>query len=297
MDARICRGASAAAARPITSQANDPLGLRGPRHNERMRAADYAYFDVPFTAFAHRGGATYEPNLHRENSMYAFKQAVALGYRYLETDVHATRDGVLLAFHDRLLDRVTDHTGAIADLSYAEISEARIHGIDPIPRLSELLAEFPDARFNVDAKSPAAVELLVSTIEEYEAYDRVCVGSFGVRRLYELRRRLGRRVPSAASALGIAANRFAPWLTWALNTPAPVLQMPISVPVRGRRLTVLTPSLVEVVHRAGKKVQIWTVNGSETMERLIDAGVDGIFTDRIDTLKEVLVRRGLWPDS
>jgi glycerophosphoryl diester phosphodiesterase len=76
-----------------------------------------------------------------------------------------------------------------------------------------------------------------------------------------------------------------------------VLQMPISVPVRGRRLTVLTPSLVEVVHRAGKKVQIWTVNGSETMERLIDAGVDGIFTDRIDTLKEVLLRRGLWPDG
>jgi glycerophosphoryl diester phosphodiesterase len=98
-----------------------------------MRAADYAFFDVPFTAFAHRGGATYEPNLYRENSMHAFKQAVALGYRYLETDVHATRDGVLLAFHDALLDRVTDHTGAVADLSYAEVSEARIHGIDPIP--------------------------------------------------------------------------------------------------------------------------------------------------------------------
>ena len=75
-----------------------------------MRAADYAFFDVPFAAFAHRGGATYEPNLYRENSMHAFKEAVALGYRYLETDVHATRDGVLLAFHDRVLDRVTDHT-------------------------------------------------------------------------------------------------------------------------------------------------------------------------------------------
>jgi glycerophosphoryl diester phosphodiesterase len=262
-----------------------------------MRAADYAFFDVPFTAFAHRGGATYEPNIYRENSMHAFQQAVALGYRYLETDVHATRDGVLLAFHDRVLDRVTGRTGAIAELTYAEVAEARIHGIDPIPRFTELLAEFPHARFNVDAKSSTAVSLLVSTIEEYEAYDRVCVASFGIRRLYELRRRLGWRVPSAASALGIAANRFVPWLTWALNTSAPVLQMPISVPVRGRRLTVLTPSLVDVVHRAGKKVQIWTVNDSETMERLIDAGVDGIFTDRIDTLKEVLVKRGLWSDQ
>jgi glycerophosphoryl diester phosphodiesterase len=261
-----------------------------------MKAADYAYFDVPFAAFAHRGGATYPPNLHRENSLHAFQEAVALGYRYLETDVHATRDGVLLAFHDRVLDRVTDRTGAIADLNYAQVSEARIHGIDPIPRLSELLVSLPEARFNIDAKSPAAVALLASTIEEFEAYDRVCVSSFGIRRIHELRRRLGWRVPSAASALGVAANRFLPWLSRVLNSPAPVLQMPISVRVAGRRLTVLTPALVKAVHRAGKRVQIWTVDDSETMERLLDTGVDGIFTDRIDTLKDVLVKRDLWTE-
>jgi len=266
-------------------------------HNEPMRAADYAFFDVPFAAFAHRGGATYEPNLYRENSLHAFKEAVALGYRYLETDVHATRDGVLLAFHDRVLDRVTDHTGAIAELTYAEIAEARIHGLDPIPRLSELLAEFPDVRFNVDVKSPRAVTLMAATIAEYEAYDRVCVASFGIRRLYELRRRLGWRVPSAASALGVAANRFVPWVTWALNTPAPVLQVPLSLTVVGRRLAVLTPALVEAAHRSGKKVHIWTVDDSEIMERVIEAGVDGIFTDRVDTLKDVLIKRGLWAAS
>jgi glycerophosphoryl diester phosphodiesterase len=259
-----------------------------------MRAADYAFFDVPFTAFAHRGGATYEPNRDRENSLHAFKEAVALGYRYLETDVHATRDGVLLAFHDRVLDRVTDQTGEIAEMTYTQIAEARIHGLDPIPRLSELLEELPDARFNVDVKSPAAVALLAATIEAYDAYDRICVSSFGIRRLYELRRRLGWRVPSAASALGVAANRFLPWVTWALNTPAPVLQIPISLPMLGRQLTVLTSALVAAAHRAGKKVQIWTVDDSETMERLIDAGVDGIFTDRVDTLKDVLTQRGLW---
>lgn len=259
-----------------------------------MRAADYAFFDVPFTAFAHRGGAAYEPNLFRENSMHAFKEAVALGYRYLETDVHATRDGVLLAFHDHVLDRVTDHTGAIGHMTFAQVSEARIHGIDPIPRLAELLAEFPDARFNIDAKSATAVALLVSTIEEYEAYDRVCVASFGIRRLYELRRRLGWRVPTAASALGIGVNRFVPWVTWALNTPAPALQMPLSIPVLGRQLPLVTQALVDAVHRAGKKLQIWTVDDPETMVRLIDAGIDGIFTDRIDTLKDVLIKRGLW---
>jgi glycerophosphoryl diester phosphodiesterase len=72
--------------------------------------------------------------------------------------------------------------------------------------------------------------------------------------------------------------------------------MPISVPIRDRQLTVLTPTLVEAAHRAGKQVQIFTVDDSETMERLIDAGVDGIFTDRVDTLKDVLTQRGLWAE-
>ncbi|HSU35840.1 MAG TPA: glycerophosphodiester phosphodiesterase family protein [Propionibacteriaceae bacterium] len=259
-----------------------------------MRAADYAYFDAPFAAFAHRGGATYAPNLHRENSLHAFQQAVNLGYRYLETDVHATADGVLLAFHDSVLDRVTDRTGAIRGLPYAEVAEARIHGIDPIPRLADLLTAFPQARFNIDAKADTAVDRLADVIAEHEAYERVCVSSFGVQRLHRLRRRLGNRVASAASAAGVATNRFLPWLTWALNSPAPVLQIPISLPFRGRTITALTPGLLRAAHRAGKKVHIWTVDDSETMERLIDLGVDGIFADRIDTLKDVLIRRDRW---
>jgi glycerophosphoryl diester phosphodiesterase len=259
-----------------------------------MRAADYAYFDAPFAAFAHRGGATYPPNLHRENSLHAFQQAVDLGYRYLETDVHATADGVLLAFHDHVLDRVTDRTGAIRMLPYAEVAKARIHGIDPIPRLADLLTAFPAARFNIDAKADTAVDRLADVIAEHEAYERVCVSSFGVQRLHRLRRRLGNRVASAASSAGVATNRFLPWLTWALNSPAPVLQIPISLPLRGRTITALTPGLLRAAHRAGKKVHIWTIDDSETMERLIDLGVDGIFADRIDTLKDVLVRRDRW---
>jgi glycerophosphoryl diester phosphodiesterase len=259
-----------------------------------MRAAAYAYFDVPFAAYAHRGGALYPPNLHRENTRHAFQQAADLGYRYLETDVHATADGVLVAFHDYVLDRVTDRTGPIAQLPYAEVARARIGGHDPIPLLSELLTEFPVARFNIDAKSDAAVDLLAEAIAEHEAHERVCVSSFSVARLHRLRRRLGQRVASAASSAGVAVNRFVPWLTWALNSPAPVLQMPVAYPFRGRTVTVLTPALVRAVHRAGKRVQIWTVDDSETMVRLIELGVDGIFTDRIDVLKDVLVSHDLW---
>ncbi|GAA2104625.1 glycerophosphodiester phosphodiesterase [Microlunatus panaciterrae] len=259
-----------------------------------MRAADYAYFDAPFLALAHRGGAADGENFDRENTLHAFGQAVERGYRYLETDVHATADGVLLAFHDDRLDRVTDQRGLIAELPYAQVAEARIAGRDAIPTLGELFTAFPQARFNIDAKAPAAVDLLADVIAEYEAYDRVCVSSFGYDRLHRLRRRLGRRVPSAASTRGVAWNRFAPSLTRLLNTPAAVLQLPITHTFLRWQLQVLTPALLRAAHRAGKQVHVWTIDDAPTIEWLLDVGVDGIFTDRIDTLKDVLTARGLW---
>jgi glycerophosphoryl diester phosphodiesterase len=261
-----------------------------------MRADAYAYFDTDFLALAHRGGALYPPNLHRENSRHAFAQAVALGYRYLETDVHLTADGVLIAFHDNALDRVTDATGRIAALPYDVVARARIGGQDPIPRLAELFEDFPDARFNIDAKSSAAVEVLARTIADHDAYERVCVSSFGIRRLHRLRRLVGPRTASSASAAGIAINRFGPWLTAALDSPAPALQIPSDQRVFGRDLRILTERLVRTVHRHGKQVHIWTVDDEVQIERLLDAGVDGIFTDRPDTLKTVLQRHGRWTE-
>lgn len=259
-----------------------------------MRATDFVYLDVPFAALAHRGGALYAPNLGRENTLHAFTQAVDLGYRYLETDVHATSDGVLIAIHDARLDRVSDARGPIARTSYETIRDVRIGGRDGIPTLAELLQAFPRARFNIDAKSTASIDLLAATIAEHEAQERVCVSSFGVRRLHRLRRLLGPRVASAASPAGIAVNRFVPWLTAMLNTSTPVLQLPVDRRIFGRRLEILTGGLIAAVHRAGKHVHVWTVDDRVEMERLIDAGVDGIFSDRIDVLKDALVDRGLW---
>ena len=262
-----------------------------------MRADEYSYFDAEFLAFAHRGGAHYQPNIGRENSRYAFDQAVQLGYRYLETDVHLTLDGVLVAFHDEHLDRVTDAAGLIAELPYEVVSRARIGGIDPIPTLAELLEAFPAARFNIDAKSPRAIEALARTIADHDAYDRVCVSSFGIRRLHQLRRLIGKRTASAASSLGIAVNCFVPWLTAVLDSPAPVLQMPVDRRVFGIRLQLLTDRLLRTAHRRGKQVHIWTIDDEPELERLIDAGVDGIFTDRPDTLKSVLQGRGRWSEA
>jgi len=105
---------------------------------------------------------------------------------------------------------------------------------------------------------------------------------------------LGPRVASAASSRGVALHRFTPWLTYVLDTPAPALQLPLHTRMLGRDVPVLTPALIRTAHRAGKQVHIWTVDDSETMERLVDAGVDGIFTDRVDTLRDVLQARDLW---
>lgn len=267
-----------------------------------MQASDYEFFDAPFLAFAHRGGAEYPANIGRENTLLAFGNAVDLGYRYLETDVHATADDQLVAFHDPRLDRVTDRTGAIAELSFDEVRAARVAGELQIPTLAELVDSFPRARFNIDCKAEEAVEPLARQILELDLTDRVCVSSFGVQRLRRLRKLLP-DVPSAVSSRAIAQLRFLPWLSLLplikklVDSPGVALQLPVTTTVAGRQVTVVTPALIKAAHRAGRQVHVWTIDDAAEMNRLIDLGVDGIFTDRPDTLKSVLQQRGLWTDG
>jgi glycerophosphoryl diester phosphodiesterase len=259
-----------------------------------VRAADFAYLDAPTPiGLAHRGGARYPPNLGLENSLPAFRAAVAMGYRYLETDVHATADGRLLAFHDARLDRVSSGTGRIAATPYAVVSEARIQGTEAIPLLSQVFEEFPDARVNIDMKSAGAIEPLARTVWEHEAVERVCIASFSERRLRVARRLLGPRVATAAGPVGASAMRLTPAiLDDLLSTPAPVLQVPAAVRVGRRQVRLVTRGLVARAHRLGKHVHVWTVDEAVEMRRLFDLGVDGIVSDRIDTLRDVLAERG-----
>lgn len=260
-------------------------------------AADFTYFHAPPMALAHRGGSLYGPNVGLENSATAFANAVDLGFRYLETDVHATSDGVLVAFHDDHLDRVSDTAGPIAALPWSVVREARIGGREPIPTLAQLLESFPDARFNIDIKAPGAIAPLWRLIAAMAAYDRVCVGSFSDRRLAAFRKRSGGRVATSAGPADVAATRLLPRrITALLRSPAVALQIPVSQPLprSTRELTVVTPALLRRAHEAGKQVHVWTIDDAQEMHRLLDLGVDGIVTDRPDTLKDVLVGRGQW---
>ena len=153
-------------------------------------------------AFAHRGDGEAAP----ENTAAAFESAVTLGYRYLETDVHCTRDGVLIAFHDDRLDRVTGEQGNIGELEYPDVARARVMGREPIPLMEDLLGNFPETRFNIDPKSDAAVGPLIEVIKRTQAHDRVCVGSFSDRRLRWLRNALPNVCTSMATFETIRAR-------------------------------------------------------------------------------------------
>jgi glycerophosphoryl diester phosphodiesterase len=247
-------------------------------------------------AFAHRGGA-YHPEIEGlENTLAAFKHAVALGYDHLETDVHVTADGVLLAFHDSVLDRVTDQKGAISELTFEDVRRALVGGREQVPTLAQLFDEFPEARFNIDLKSDGAAAALADFVAEREAWHRVLVGSFSRTRIREFRRLTQGRVPTSASPLDVVLFRFLPsgWLADRLTGRRVAA---LQIPHRRGRLTVASRGLVRRAHAAGRPVHVWTVDDPDEMRKLLDRGVDGIFTDRTDVLKDVLTERGDWRDS
>jgi glycerophosphoryl diester phosphodiesterase len=248
--------------------------------------------DGAVLAFAHRGGAGHPELVGLENTLVAFEHAVRLGYRYLETDVHATRDGVLLAFHDQVLDRVTSSVGSIVEAAYVDLRSVLIAGREPIPKITDLLEHFPGARFNIDVKSDAAVTLLAEIVEHTAAHDRVCVGAFSERRLRDFRAAVSRPVATSYGPVGVGLSRYAPRRVAdrALGSRGVALQ----VPVRKRGLQIVTPAFLERAHAAGRPVHVWTVDTPDEMATLLDLGVDGLFTDRTDLLRDVLVGRGQW---
>lgn len=250
------------------------------------------YFDLGAPiALAHRGFSL--DGL--ENSMAAFAAAVDLGFGYVETDVHATSDGVVVAFHDDSLDRVTDGSGAIGRLRWAQVRRARIGGVEPVPTLAELLHTWPQLRVNIDVKSARAIGPTIEVIEREGAHDRVCLTSFSdARRLATLR---GLSRPVATSAGTGVVLRF---LLGAVVGAGAVARRAlrdvgaIQVPERAGPVRVVSQRTIDAAHDAGAQVHVWTVNDPADMHRLLELGVDGIVSDRADLLREVLRERGSW---
>ena len=246
--------------------------------------------------FGHRGSNLLWP----QNTMVAFQWAMDLGLRYLETDVHATRDGQVVTFHDDRLEQLTDGRGPVWERDWGDLLslDAAYH-FDPrrgyplrgtgvrIPLLEEVLAAFPRCLLNLDLKQAGIEELLAGELARLEAEDRVLVGSFHDGRVARFRRASGGRVATSAGPREVLAALGACRLSRLPGGASDAYQ----VPEQAGPLRVLGERFVEAAHRAGKQVHVWVVNEPADMHRLLDLGVDGIVSDRADLLVRVVAQR------
>ncbi|MGY1840604.1 MULTISPECIES: glycerophosphodiester phosphodiesterase [unclassified Modestobacter] len=255
-----------------------------------MSGPRYAFLDGPTPlAMAHRGGAID----HLENTPSAFEACVALGYRYLETDVRVTSDGVPIAFHDATLDRVTDRTGRVESLRWSEVQPALIGGREPILALEDLMGAWPDVRFNLDIKAAGVLAPLVRTVRRLNMEDRICLGSFSDARVAAARRMFGPDVCTSLGPKGVAALRlssYSPRAAGLVRIQAGCAQVPLAL--GGRPL--VDERFIEAAHARSLQVHVWTVDDEADAKQLLDLGVDGVMTDRPAMLRDVLVARGQW---
>ena len=253
----------------------------------------YAYFDAAAPLpLAHRGGALLPANHGIENSLRAFQNAVDLGFDYLETDVHCSADGVVYAFHDDNLERLTGDPTAIISMPAAQIDKALLDGREPIPTMRQLFEALPEAHFNIDVKSDNAVDATLELIEECGAVDRICLASFSHERLQRMRSRM----PQAATSFSPREVARLKLSGSSRGQSYGVVRGGVCAQVPHRRgpITVVTQRFVDRAHALGMHVHVWTIDEADEMNHLLDLGVDGLVSDRIDVLKDVLTARGQW---
>ncbi|MBX9470737.1 glycerophosphodiester phosphodiesterase family protein [Microcella sp.] len=243
------------------------------------------YFAAPTPrVLAHRGLATEAP----ENTLLAFAAAVGIGITHIETDVHASADGVAMVAHDPDLSRVEGRATRVDELTARELAELDLGDGQHMPTLAEALDGFPDAFFNIDLKTMDAVAPTVDAISAVRAQDRVLLTSFSERR----RRAALRLLPDVATSA--SGPRFASALLASVVRGGPLVRAAlrglhaVQIPERALGLDTVTPARIRAFHAAGVEVHVWTINDADTMTKLLQRGVDGIVTDRADIGLEVV---------
>ncbi|EKE43635.1 hypothetical protein OCGS_2367 [Oceaniovalibus guishaninsula JLT2003] len=240
-------------------------------------------------AFPHRGFA----DGCAENTAEAIDAAVAMGFTHVETDVQATRDGVAVLFHDDRTDRLMGRPGRIADRDWSDWRDAAVAGGGRLTRLDAVLSDHPRLNLNLDAKTDGAVAPTIRAIAGADAVERVCIGSFDIRRTRAIRDALGPRLCWSPAQGGVARHWLRGWGLPLATDGAPVLQ----IPTHWHGIPLVTRRLLKAAHGARAHVHVWTIDDPADMERLLDLGVDGVMSDRADTLREVFRHRGIWAQS
>ena len=238
------------------------------------------------SALAHRGDRAGHPP---GNHLAAFQSAIDAGIDHIESDVHRTADDRLVLFHDDRLDAETTGSGALADHTWAELSTVRYrHRGEPTDHglvlLEDALGLWPDIRWNLDAKDGAAVEPLVELVADTGSDHRVLLTAFDVGTLRRLRRLAAPPTCTGLARIEIAAIRAASLL----GLSVPPIGDAAQVPESHRGVTVVDRRFVDTCHEAGIAVHVWTINDRQTMDRLLDLGVDGIISDDPRLLRATL---------
>ena len=226
--------------------------------------------------FAHRGGSALAP----ENTMEAFANGLSLGADGLELDVHLSRDGLVIVHHDSTVDRTTSGRGAVAAMTASDL--ARLD----VAALADVLTEFRDARVIVELKvnSTQLARAVVDVVRRADAVERVCLGAFRRRALHAARG----AEPAIATSAAREEVRWALYRSWVRRPSHGAAYAGFQVPEFAGATRVVSRRFVELAHRAGLGVQVWTVDTEDDARRLLDWGVDAIITDRPDLIVPVV---------
>jgi glycerophosphoryl diester phosphodiesterase len=263
-------------------------------------AADYAYYSHQgFRIIAHRGGTGLGP----ENTIETFRRSLAAGADTLDMDIRTTKDGRLVVIHDATVDRTTDGTGTVRELNLADVKKldagSRRPQVEPdfsvpnrriaVPTVAEVLEAFPDTPLVMEIKdeSPETGNLLCGLLTRNRKTSSVLVASMHVKVLSEFRK----ACPGVATSAGPGSVLVFYLLNKVGLTPlfsAEMAAFQVPTAIWGHRIA--TPGFVMAAHRCNIKVEVWTVNDVDEMQRLLEAGVDGIFTDFPGRLKTVTER-------
>jgi glycerophosphoryl diester phosphodiesterase len=257
---------------------------------------------------AHQGGELLAPS----NTMTAFMNAAEMGVDVLETDIHITKDGHLVTIHDHSVDRTTNGKGNVSDLTLAEIQalDAGYHFKDLkgnysfrgkgvyIPTVEEMFQTFSGMRIEIEIKDdnpPERIEEIASKlwnlIEEYQMEERILIGSFDQDILKTFERFAKGR--TAISAGRQEVKNFVVTHKFLLrNLYVPKVDA-FQVPVEDSGFDLTDQRFIDGAHRLGMDIHYWTIDDPETMEKLIEAGADGILTNRPDLLLELFKEKGL----
>lgn len=221
-----------------------------------------------------------------ENTLEAFAAALAFGITHLETDVHLTRDGYPVLWHDADLRRWNGERTRIDRLTIHELQNITVRG-SCISTVAEALAEFPQARFNLDLKDDRAVEAVAQAIEWVASTDRVLVTSFHEDTCAQLRTRLPDAFHGASAgrvARALLAERLGDERALArILAPVDAVQ----IPPRMRGIALATTRRIAAFKRHVREVHVWTINDPAEMCELVERGADGIVTDRVDRAIEL----------